>query len=434
MLRSGSGNRGRALKVGALTGVSVLAVILATGVRGQLVARSYRATEGTRAESATHPPTTFSAVGARLLAKAVTGRAPASNTVLSPASAGITLSLALLGARGTTAATLASLLGFADDDRLTAERGTRALLGALRARTDVQLEIATAVWVDTAATLDRAFQRSASGWGATVGTLSLSSPAALASINRWASEATHGRIKNLLDDTLPDTTRLFLANAVYFKGKWQDPFDKTATHARDFVTSHGRRVQMQAMERTGGIAYRRAKDYQVVRLPYRGEHVAMYIILPDSGVAATRLAQRFGTSGWPNSPGERDEREIQLVLPKLHVEQAICVHFSQDWERAWRSTASAPTSVPWQSRMVLRLAGCASTRRFRRSTSMSTRRGPRHPPSVDSRRPAIPRFTRRCSSSSTGRSCSSCVTSRVARTSSWGTSGNHRQLRESPTS
>ena len=44
-------------------------------------------------------------------------------------------------------------------------------------------------------------------------------------INAWASEKTHGRINEIADGLVGSLTELFLANAVYFKGKWEEPFE-----------------------------------------------------------------------------------------------------------------------------------------------------------------------------------------------------------------
>src|SRR6185437_15903517 len=54
-------------------------------------------------------------------------------------------------------------------------------------------------------------------------------------INRWASDETEGRIEDLIPDGAVDVaTRLVLANAIYFLGDWQEPFEPTATRQEPF--------------------------------------------------------------------------------------------------------------------------------------------------------------------------------------------------------
>ncbi|XP_058438330.1 serpin B9 isoform X2 [Marmota monax] len=49
-------------------------------------------------------------------------------------------------------------------------------------------------------------------------------------INTWVSKETKGKIQELLPPNLIDEqARLVLVNAIYFKGTWDEPFDKTCT-------------------------------------------------------------------------------------------------------------------------------------------------------------------------------------------------------------
>jgi serine protease inhibitor len=264
---------------------------------------------------------TFSDFGAHLLSAAVDRAGAAdSNTVVSPVSAGLALSLTYFGAKGSTASALANMLGTSAMSRSDLEKDGSSLIAASTDRKDVQLENANAVWTDTSMTLTNAFKASASAWHASFGSLALHSRNALVAINGWADSTTHGKIKQILKDPLPDTTLLFIANAVYFKGKWLTPFDKGLTQKRPFTLSNGHRIPVSSMQRTGSIRYSRDSGYQMVRLPYNGDRVAMYVILPDSGDRG-RIEQKFAERGWPASLPANARREVHLVLPKLHVEQ-----------------------------------------------------------------------------------------------------------------
>ncbi len=267
-------------------------------------------------------PLSFNDFGAKLLNAAGNRDGAAdSNTVVSPVSAGLALSLASFGANGSTASALAIMLRTSGLSRSDLESRGSSLITASTDRKDVQLEIANAVWTDNSVTLTRSFQAAARAWHARVGSLALHSPHAVTVINSWADSATHGKIRGILSEELPDTTLLFIANAVYFKGKWLTPFNKSLTQQRPFTLRSGRTIRVPSMQRTGDMRYSRDSGYQMVRLPYNGDHVAMYVILPDSG-DNRRIELRFAESGWPASLTARANREVHLVLPKLHVEQA----------------------------------------------------------------------------------------------------------------
>ena len=257
--------------------------------------------------------------GARLTLAAISSDANAT-VVVSPLSAGLVLSLASGGARGTTATAMTKVLGTATlTTRALADRTAWMLRDAGR-RSDVTLEIANGVWVDTSTTLVPEFTTLAKAYGAAPSRLALSSANAFATINRWVSSATHGKIDRLLGQPLDSTTRVFLANALYFKGKWLDQFDKSATTPRSFTPAAGARIMVPMMSRTGRYGYARRNGFQIVRLPYRGDRVAMYVVLPDSGASLERTAARLADE-WPTTIARANVTDVHVLLPRFHVEQ-----------------------------------------------------------------------------------------------------------------
>lgn len=67
-------------------------------------------------------------------------------------------------------------------------------------------------------------------------------------VNLWVSETTNGLIKDLLPHgSLSDTTMLVLANALYFKGEWNDKFDSLKTRDGEFYLFNGSTVQIPFM-------------------------------------------------------------------------------------------------------------------------------------------------------------------------------------------
>lgn len=123
------------------------------------------------------------AFGSRLFAAIVAQRGADSNTVLSPVSAGFALSLARFGARGATAGALDQALGMLPRDQQTIERRGAAMMSYLQGRTDVTLELANAIWVDTAAVPTPAFRASTSRWRANMAALPLATPQTVQAIN-----------------------------------------------------------------------------------------------------------------------------------------------------------------------------------------------------------------------------------------------------------
>lgn len=95
-------------------------------------------------------------------------------------------------------------------------------------------------------------------FGCTLGTFNVSDPHAKEAMNAWASGKTHGRITRIADDEMfsVDTPRLFLANAVYFKGKWSHPFEAGETKERPFHPRGGGQKMAPMMAQSRSFTYR----------------------------------------------------------------------------------------------------------------------------------------------------------------------------------
>ena len=146
---------------------------------------------------------------------------------------------------------------------------------------------------------------------------------ARARINDWAAEATEGRIKSLIPrGAIVPTTRLVLANAIYFNAAWQLPFDERATAPRPFHRLGGGEVEAPMMRREGRFGYARGDGHQAVDLLYDGGEMSMTILLPDEG----RFREFEGSLDASTVDGVLEALETQrvrLTMPKFKVEESF---------------------------------------------------------------------------------------------------------------
>ncbi|KAK9166023.1 hypothetical protein Scep_001214 [Stephania cephalantha] len=64
-------------------------------------------------------------------------------------------------------------------------------------------------------------------------------------VNSWAKKKTGGLIAEVLPPGSVDSlTRLILANALYFKGSWDEKFDASRTKKHDFHLLDGSSLQL----------------------------------------------------------------------------------------------------------------------------------------------------------------------------------------------
>ncbi len=140
-------------------------------------------------------------------------------------------------------------------------------------------------------------------------------------MNHWADSTTVGRIQQICAEPFDANTKVVLTNAVYLKSTWLTAFDQKRTQQRPFTLRSGQQLTVPMMERTDHFAYHRGEGFQAVRLPYKYGLTALYIVLPDSGQSALALLDRIHATEWPLPSPAGQNREIHLLLPKMHVEQ-----------------------------------------------------------------------------------------------------------------
>jgi serpin B len=151
------------------------------------------------------------------------------NLILSPFNIAAALSMALAGAGGQTAEEIQSVL------HVHYDAGYSAAVGALL--TDLttagnsggnELHAANGLWVQKGFAIQPTYKNTlANSYYAPLNLVDfVANPeAARSQINRWTEEHTQDRIKNLFPAGSFDAqTRLVLTSAIYFYGKWQDPF------------------------------------------------------------------------------------------------------------------------------------------------------------------------------------------------------------------
>ncbi len=100
-------------------------------------------------------------------------------------------------------------------------------------------------------------------------------------INKWVSNATNDKINRFVDRLDSDTNAVIL-NAVYFNGKFADPFPKNNTMEGRFFTGDGSNIKADMMAiYDGSFPYYEGNGLKAVRLDYEDSNVVMDIYITD---------------------------------------------------------------------------------------------------------------------------------------------------------
>ena len=291
----------------------------------------------------------INAFGLDLLKRAGT---PSTNVVLSPTSIALALAMARAGARGETAAQMDTVMRSAGSDRLAG--AMNALDAALASRSgtfngpdgealEVTLRIANATFAQQGMPIEKPFLDAlAARFGSGVRLVDfVSDPeAARGIINAWVKKRTAGRIPELLKPADVSTaTRIALANAIYLKAPWLDPFDPESTAPGVFTRTDGTRVRvpMMHLESSGlgpNFPVAIGAGWRAVRMPYLGsgserngsDELAMTIIVPADLAAFERSltpARLVDMTNTKEDGGLLDYRKVDLTLPRFSIESRV---------------------------------------------------------------------------------------------------------------
>ncbi len=229
------------------------------------------------------------------LLKQLSAQQPHASIFVSPYSAATALQMAANGAAGQTKTEMQQVLETSGISLATLNEASKAASTLLNPKdTNVILTTANALWYRQGAAVRPDFlAANQKFFSSTIKALDFrDARTAEAEINQWASEQTRGRINGIADGMIdPVYTDMILANAIYFKGRWLDPFDTKLTKERPFHPSTGAAENLPMMEMSKKFTYRKGSGYQAVRLPYMGWDLAMYVFLPDPGSSPAKLLQ-----------------------------------------------------------------------------------------------------------------------------------------------
>jgi serpin B len=147
--------------------------------------------------------------------------------------------------------------------------------------------------------------------------LDFSDPRSVDVINKWASDATNGRIDRVIRE-IADHHIMFLINAIYFKGKWERQFDARDTRQAPFTRADGSRVNVPMMSlKAGTLPYTATPDMEAIELAYGGGAYAMLIVLAARGRTLTDLVRSLDAQSWNELAGGLDSVKVAVQMPRF---------------------------------------------------------------------------------------------------------------------
>jgi len=257
------------------------------------------------------------------LAKAQAGK----NILVSPASVALTLAMIYNGASGETQEGMAKALEWPGMS-LTEINQANAVLRTILASADakVQLNIANSLWARNGLVFKPEFiQRNQIFYAAEVNNVDFAAATAPALLNNWVKQKTNGKINKIVD-RIPGDAVLYLLNAIYFKGNWATPFDKSKTKDGQFTLPSGAKKKLPLMSQNGRFRYFENEKFQAVSLPYGAGRMSMYVFLPAKNSNLKAFQAELSATNFESWTSELRSTEGNIALPRFKLEYEITLN------------------------------------------------------------------------------------------------------------
>jgi len=254
------------------------------------------------------------------------------NLFFSPASIRMALAMAYAGARGRTAEQMATVLCLPPGDEVHAEMAAQLDAWGVPSASDgtppssrarAMLRMVNRLWAQRGGPFVEAFLvRLSDSYRAPLGSLDFMRAPELSreAINRWVSEQTAHEIKDMIEPGGIDAaTRLVLTNAVLFKGKWTEPFDRSLTRTGTFFADANHAVRVPFLFQSGTFRIAQFPGGQLLELPYGNGELVMDLLLPDARDGLPQIEQQLcqgALAGWLD--GAQSDSAV-VSIPRFQI-------------------------------------------------------------------------------------------------------------------
>jgi len=246
------------------------------------------------------------------------------NLFLSPYSVTSTLTMIYAGVSGDTENQMTEL--FQADNKLNSDFGQ--LERSLASSGKYRLNLANQIWVQPNMPIKAEFSESLHETRQTVfktADFQTKPEESRQQINNWVKEKTEGKIIDLITSSMiTPQTQLAIVNAIYFKGKWQMPFDSEQTKEKPFSKLDGTEILVPMMMQDKAEFNYFEDDYvEWIELPYSTDgsenQISMQIVLPKKLENFSLVEEKL--ENYINSKGETEE--LSVYLPKFTLKSSF---------------------------------------------------------------------------------------------------------------
>uniref|UniRef100_A0A1V1FYH4 Putative serine protease 27 n=1 Tax=Reticulitermes speratus TaxID=60591 RepID=A0A1V1FYH4_9NEOP len=247
------------------------------------------------------------------------------NLLLSPACVKASLAMLLEGAAGNSAKQVKEALRLPDDETVIRRHFSNFLNSLQVNKPPNVVEAANQIFLSNTIAAQPKYQNILKKYyDAEMERVDFSSPGyAAQAINRWVNMLTHGQIPSLVDPgSISRNTKMMLASAMYFKGKWKNAFDLDKTTQNCFYVEVNQCFNANFMETVNiyNYAYIGSLNAHAVELPYEGNQFSLLLLLPTKRNADQQLIRDLSHASLHHIVSSLEATDILISLPRFSID------------------------------------------------------------------------------------------------------------------
>ncbi|RZB41080.1 leukocyte elastase inhibitor-like, partial [Asbolus verrucosus] len=263
------------------------------------------------------------------------------NLIISPYPIWTLLSIIDEGARGNTATQLENVLripGSPNKNNFRYDFTNMSNILAIKDQ-DVNLDVYNSIFTTATQKLKSEFQDvSKNFYKVNVQPIDFqNSKRASEVINKYVSQATRNRITNFISPDDLTNAQIFIVSALYFKGTWMIPFNKSNTFRDTFYDEKQNKLgEVDMMYHMGFFPYSRIDSIRgyAVELPYgKGDKMSMIVILPYKDQTIANMLQAMSKLPFQTIMDMLDKakidfegEDVKVYLPRFSVKSDLTLN------------------------------------------------------------------------------------------------------------
>lgn len=143
-------------------------------------------------------------------------------------------------------------------------------------------------------------------------------------INVQIEKVTNGNIKELIPPpALSPLSKMVIANALYFKSPWQDPFNKNATSKEKFFYLPDSSLLTPFMKKKSRLPYFINKQAEIVSIPFQSASYYFHILIPQQTYNLSQFLNEHSPEEILHWLDSTQYSPVEIALPKFRFQTKL---------------------------------------------------------------------------------------------------------------